>query len=100
MFKLFVIAAILATASAQSKEIKLTNTFDYFYTGHATGCEHRTYYLYDYHGADCVWQSNPTKLLDTKLNYDDVRAHFTTYKYGGHESNDHVEVKLASCTTS
>jgi len=104
MFKLFVLAAILATTSAQGyaqrNEVQLTNTFHYFNTGSATGCEHRDHYLYDERGSDCVWQSNPTRLLDTSVQYSDVLAKFQTYKYGGHESSDFVEVKLASCTSS
>jgi hypothetical protein len=76
-FKLLLIAAIVATASAGCRERHITNTFTYFNTGFATGCEHRYHYLYEYAGADCIWTSPPTALRELgKYDYEWMRVEF------------------------
>jgi len=101
MFKLLLLAAIVATASAGCREVAATNTFHYFYTGSASGCEHRHHYLYDYAGSDCVWESSPT-VINQRNRYDFhwMRAKFHVAEYGSMEYSDYVEVRLSACTSS
>ena len=98
MYKMILLAAIVATASAGCAERDITNTFTYFNTGHATGCEHRHHYLYDYAGSDCVWTSNPTAIKDLhKYDYEWMRVRFQVAVYGKMEYSDYVHVQLAPC---
>jgi hypothetical protein len=77
MFKLLLLSAIVATASAGCRERQITNTFTYFNTGSQTGCEHHHQYLYEYRGSDCVWTSKPTALKDLgKYTYEWMRVEF------------------------
>jgi hypothetical protein len=101
MFKLLLVAAIVATASAGCREVAATNTFHYFNTGSASGCEHRHHYLYDYRGSDCVWESSPTVINNrNRYDYHWMRAKFHVAEWGSMEYSDYVKVELAACTSS
>merc|ERR1711865_1307701 len=67
-----------------------------FNTGTATGCEHRTHYLYEYRGTDCVWTSNYNKFAHPH-NFDGAMVKFQMAEYGSLESDDHVLIELRFC---
>jgi hypothetical protein len=92
---------VTAVSKKVCREVAATNTFSYFNTGSATGCEHRTHYLYDYRGSDCVWTSKPSPINNLhKYDFEWMRAKFHVAEWGSMEYSDYVEVRLAACTSS
>jgi len=82
------VAAFVCTGNEQ-----IANTFQYFNTGSATGCEHANHYLYDYKGSDCIWYS---PILDIKHphGYDKLYVTFHMAELGNLDENDYLSIEL------
>jgi len=94
----FVSHAVFGKKAGGCHERHITNTFHYFNSGSAKGCEHRTHYLYEYRGTDCVWTSRPTALKSLgTYTYEWMRVEFKVADYGKLEYSDYVKVEMAPC---
>jgi hypothetical protein len=75
------------------KQVKIAGTYSQFNSGHATGCEHRHHYLYEYKGADCVWTSNK-QTLKSPHAFTNAFVRFQMAEYGNLEDSDFLLVQL------
>jgi hypothetical protein len=78
----------------------ITRTFSQFNQKDSTakGCEHRTHYLYDYKGSDCVWTSGMNKFIHPH-SFKSAFVRFQTAEYGNLEDSDHLTIELKFCAS-